>query len=490
MASVVKGSFSRAWGKAGRGKIQAHKDYIEWRPDEPGTPVERERDTSSGRSVEKELEEEEKSFGAEEKGRRRASPRPFFSADEDHVPSRSIDRAIRDMKEGEAMFRLMMSPGHQGVDARAYVREVMAQLSRQKGQDLRWTGNLHENTDHQHVHVMLWGEDKEGGRVSIYKDDFMRMRAYGDRMIERELGIEHIFTLEEEEFARGRGLNLNFGDDRSRFMDVLNVPADQVWEANKKIEPIISTLEWSIFDDEWRKFQVDYTGREPRAQLGSSTYHDLGRQSDFTQLGDNKAEKEFWENFGNDDPEKKEIADDKLGTIKEGDDFLRELIDGRTKIYDDIPFLDGLLSEMEEDSAELQALLLPQDRKELERETAEIGDGYTEIDGLLGLDASRDSDAENPLKKDFEMDNREDFFDKLLGNSINDREVELERGAEFEPDGKEGQGDDGISDAQSEGALSVVNQEDDWSGVEKSGEDDGGRKDDEDDITFDPSGMY
>jgi hypothetical protein len=429
MGSVVKVSFTRVWGNAGRAKVASHKNYIEWRPDEPGAQPERKRPDEGPVRPEDEEEQEKEFLVESEKGTRRSQPRPFFSADSDHVSSREIDRSIKAMKDGEVMFRIMLSPGSEAVDALGHAREVMRALSQQKGQDFQWVGGLHENTDHQHIHVMLWDRDKEGGRVTLRSDDMMRMRSYGDRHIERELGLEMTFSLGEEEFARGRGLNLAFDSDRDRFMDVLNVPSDKVYEANRKMEPVISTLEWGVFDDEWRKFQVDYTGRESRAHLGTSSYHAIGRQSDLMQLGDNKQEQEFWKDLGENDPEMKDIAERKLEEIGLGDKFLRNSLGEKTKVIDEDQFLSFLSQQLQDEHSQeqedLAALFAPIDeKKELQGkdEIAEIG-GQS-VDALLGFDPNFNSDAENPLAVDYEFERPNDFFDALLGTSKEEIEIE------------------------------------------------------------------
>jgi hypothetical protein len=428
MGSVVKTSFTRVWGNAGRAKVAAHKNYIEWRPDEPGAHSERKQPDEGSARPENEEEEQEKEFLVEaEEGTRRSQPRPFFSADSDHVSSREIDRSIQAMKDGELMFRIMLSPGSEAVDPLGYAREVMRALSQQKGQDFKWVAGLHENTDHQHIHVMLWDRDKAGGRITLYRDDMMRLRSYGDRHIERELGLEREFNQQEQEFARSRGLNLMFDSDADLFMEVLDVPFDKVRDANRREDPIISMLEWDRFQDDWRKFQVDHTGYESRANLGQSSYHALGRQSDLMQLGDNKEQKKFWEDLGGNDPEMKDVAERKLEEIGLGDKFLRDSLGEKTKAVDEVSFLDSLSQQLRDEhnqeQEDLAVLLAPIDEGRENKGKEEIGELGAGVDALLGFDASINSDADNPLAFDYQFERADDFFDALLGTSKEEIEI-------------------------------------------------------------------
>lgn len=73
---------------------------------------------------------------------------------------------------------------------------------------------IHENIKPKHADVVLLGRDKSGCKVTLDRDDNFRLRAYGDRYLEREHRIECIFDKEIERFAHDRGLNVIFDKEQ------------------------------------------------------------------------------------------------------------------------------------------------------------------------------------------------------------------------------------------------------------------------------------
>lgn len=170
MRSVVKHKYLK--GKLCRSKAKAHVKYLEHR-DGPDRP---------------------------QGGRR------FFSASEDGITGRQVRSEINS-DSPLVVHKLVLSPGVDGVDMKAYTREVMSELERQKGLELNWKAVDHQNTDHGHGHVLLYAAD--GQRVSLSKNDYKIMRAAGDRYLERAHNLERYLrepqlerVLEGPEYSR------------------------------------------------------------------------------------------------------------------------------------------------------------------------------------------------------------------------------------------------------------------------------------------------
>ncbi len=57
----------------------------------------------------------------------------------------------------------------------------MQKLGGEKGLDLQWVGVEHNNTNHHHINVVVFGKDKNGKDVRIDKKDYPKIKDYGDR---------------------------------------------------------------------------------------------------------------------------------------------------------------------------------------------------------------------------------------------------------------------------------------------------------------------
>src|SRR5271156_844190 len=105
LKAVVKHSFLK--GGKGVGKARAHINYIQYRE-------------------------------GEDRGK---GPREFFNEDKEHILGRDIkERLLEQEKNGVTMHKIILSPGVQGAELKAYTREMMDQLEREKGQKLDWYG--------------------------------------------------------------------------------------------------------------------------------------------------------------------------------------------------------------------------------------------------------------------------------------------------------------------------------------------------------------
>jgi hypothetical protein len=156
---VVKHKYiaGRRWGGSGLrsvsiGKALAHVKYIQHRP---GPDKER-------------------------------GGREFFNEREDRLDASEMREAIKEIGDSRVVVhKLTLAPEINPQDKKAFTREVMQNLSRDKGQDLRWYAVEHNNTDHHHLHVVVLGKDRIGGEVRIDLKDIDKVKEYGDRYLER-----------------------------------------------------------------------------------------------------------------------------------------------------------------------------------------------------------------------------------------------------------------------------------------------------------------
>ncbi len=127
--------------------------------------------------------------------------RKFFDESEENLDGRDLRKAIRELEESKVVLhKLTLAPEIDPQDKKAYTREIMQQLSAEKGQDLKWMAVEHNNTAHHHVHVVILGKDKNGKDVRIGKDDYSKLREWSDRYLERV----HPFELEKARDDRTR----------------------------------------------------------------------------------------------------------------------------------------------------------------------------------------------------------------------------------------------------------------------------------------------
>lgn len=117
--------------------------------------------------------------------------RKFFDDTEDNLDGRSQRKAIRELEDSKVVIhKLTLSPEIEPIDKREFTREVMQQLSAEKGLDLKWMAVEHNNTAHHHIHVVVLGKDKNGKSVRINRDDYSKLREWSDRHLERTRPLE------------------------------------------------------------------------------------------------------------------------------------------------------------------------------------------------------------------------------------------------------------------------------------------------------------
>ncbi|MBY0548451.1 MAG: hypothetical protein K2W95_14230 [Candidatus Obscuribacterales bacterium] len=112
--------------------------------------------------------------------------RKFFDGKDDKIGSDMVHASVCSYKkQGFLMHKLIISPGAEKTDIQEYVREIMHEIGRRKGQELEWYGVRHDNTENAHCHVVVMGVDKNGRRVRFDRRDYEIIKSVGDEYLER-----------------------------------------------------------------------------------------------------------------------------------------------------------------------------------------------------------------------------------------------------------------------------------------------------------------
>lgn len=178
--------------------------------------------------------------------------REFFNDEEDGLDGKKLRAAIRELKNSKVVVhKVMLAPEINVEDQKQFTREVMAQLGQEKGLDLQWFAVQHGNTDNDHIHVVVLGKDKNGTDVRIDKADYDKIKAYGDRYLERvhPLELERSRTeREQKETARRESRKKERDAEREqRVRDGLELPWIHKKIAREMYEPY----------EEWKKLSAD-----------------------------------------------------------------------------------------------------------------------------------------------------------------------------------------------------------------------------------------
>ncbi|MBA3992562.1 MAG: hypothetical protein C0469_03475 [Cyanobacteria bacterium DS2.3.42] len=112
--------------------------------------------------------------------------REMFDEREDNIDAREMRKAIKELGGSRVIVhKLTLAPEIAPADKKAFTREVMINLSQEKGRDLQWFAVEHGNTEHPHIHVVVLGRDKHGTEVQIDLKDIDKVKEFGDRFLER-----------------------------------------------------------------------------------------------------------------------------------------------------------------------------------------------------------------------------------------------------------------------------------------------------------------
>lgn len=104
----------------------------------------------------------------------------------DNVDAKKMRQEIKRLGGSRVVIhKLTLAPEINVEDKKEFTRQVMDDLSRDKGLDLVWFGAEHNNTDHHHIHVVVLGKDRNGTEVRLDLRDIDKAKEYGDRYLEK-----------------------------------------------------------------------------------------------------------------------------------------------------------------------------------------------------------------------------------------------------------------------------------------------------------------
>jgi len=172
--------------------------------------------------------------------------RDLFSDLEDRVDATDVRKEIRQMgNQKVVVHKMTLAPEINPADKKAFTREILKELGRVKGLDLSWYAVEHDNTEHHHVHVVIYGKDRNGTDVKIDKKDLEKVRELGDRFLEREHPRE-LEQAREERRKKQREKQLEWERQRQqRISEGLELPFIHKKILREQLEPY----------EKWRKQQ-------------------------------------------------------------------------------------------------------------------------------------------------------------------------------------------------------------------------------------------
>jgi hypothetical protein len=177
--------------------------------------------------------------------------REFFDDTEEGLDSKDLRKAIKELKDSRVVVhKITLAPEINPGDKKQFTRDVMEQLGREKGLDLKWMAVEHDNTDHHHIHVVVLGKDKNGTDVRIDRKDYDKIKEYGDRYLERWHPLELERAREEREQRERERIDARRKEREAerdqRIREGLELPFIHKKIVREMLEPY----------DEWKKKQA------------------------------------------------------------------------------------------------------------------------------------------------------------------------------------------------------------------------------------------
>ena len=95
-------------------------------------------------------------------------------------------------------FRFIISPEDaEYIDLKQFTNDLMGEVEKDLGRELKWGAVCHYNTENPHVHIVIRGIDKDDREVRIDPEYISHgVRARGAEIVERKLGKRHLIELE------------------------------------------------------------------------------------------------------------------------------------------------------------------------------------------------------------------------------------------------------------------------------------------------------
>lgn len=173
--------------------------------------------------------------------------RSFFDRDRQGIERREVEAAMRENKgEKAAMHKLILSPGDNSIDLKDYTRDCMEQLEKRLGHELDWYGVTHENTDHNHAHVVI------AGKIPDRQRDLERREA-------KELA-------EQDRRDAKEISDLLYGEKREeRQIDDIDSDVRELLPDGKSLSP--QAASWDKFLDKYEREMAQKQGAQERGDV-------------------------------------------------------------------------------------------------------------------------------------------------------------------------------------------------------------------------------
>ncbi|MBX9569892.1 MAG: hypothetical protein K2X77_13425 [Candidatus Obscuribacterales bacterium] len=129
--------------------------------------------------------------------------RTFFTRERDAVSRSEVIEMIMDhrgaMYFGKAMYKVILSPNTNDLDRQDMTRAVMDKFEKETGSRLHWAAVEHENTLHNHVHIVIAALREDGKQFALKPKELEQLRAIGH---EYQFEIRHEHLRERDLIAR------------------------------------------------------------------------------------------------------------------------------------------------------------------------------------------------------------------------------------------------------------------------------------------------
>ncbi len=195
--------------------------------------------------------------------------REMFNDKEDRIDAREMREAIKELGDSRVVVhKLTLAPEINPQDKKAFTREVMENLGRDKGLDLKWFAVEHNNTDHHHIHVVVLGRDRNGSEVRIDLKDIDKVKEHGDRYLERwhprELEHSRREREDREKERRAERTRERETAKQERIRDGLELPGMHKKIIREQLEPY----------KEWKeKQELEHKQPEKKREDQERPYH-------------------------------------------------------------------------------------------------------------------------------------------------------------------------------------------------------------------------
>jgi len=250
MPSVVKHSYIKGTNRLA--KAGAHINYIQYR-------------------------------SGEDRGK---EPRQFFDDKRSGIQGREVKQDLRE-NGGKYIHKMILSPGVDGVDMQAYSRAILGQLGREKGLDIEWRGIAHENTDHIHAHLIIFGKDKTGKEVQFRREDHAKIRELGDRYIARHHEYERFLDRGLERLLKEPGYTREGDEVYTRLLTDLK--RDSAGSPERTEKATYKAREWD------REKAIEHLPDEQKIVIKEQTYSKFSSLEELKALSERvEAGEEAW----------------------------------------------------------------------------------------------------------------------------------------------------------------------------------------------------